>query len=76
MVAGGETAVRGEVYAVDRWTLRAMEHLEGHPRSYRRRPIQLDDGEEVLAYVPESEQVAGRTRIASGEWRSHRKVKI
>lgn len=73
MVAGGETAVRGEVYAVDRWTLRAMDHLEGHPRFYRRRAIQLDDGEEVLAYLLEPEQVAGRTRIASGDWRSHRK---
>ena len=73
MVAGGETAVRGEVYAVDRWTITAMDHLEGHPRFYRREPIRMDDGTEALAYLLSGEQAAGRTKIASGDWRSHRK---
>lgn len=73
MVAGGETAVRGEVYAVDRWTLTAMDRLEGHPRFYRREPIRMDDGTEALAYLLSGEQAAGKTKIASGDWRSHRK---
>jgi gamma-glutamylcyclotransferase (GGCT)/AIG2-like uncharacterized protein YtfP len=73
MIAGGETAVRGEVYAVDRWTLTALDRLEGHPGFYRRRTIHLDDGTTALAYLLEPEQTTGRTIITSGDWRSHRK---
>jgi gamma-glutamylcyclotransferase (GGCT)/AIG2-like uncharacterized protein YtfP len=33
--------VRGEVYEVDSPDLRAIDHLEGHPRWYRRRVISI-----------------------------------
>jgi gamma-glutamylcyclotransferase (GGCT)/AIG2-like uncharacterized protein YtfP len=33
--------VRGEVYEVDSSGLRAIDHLEGHPRWYRRRVISI-----------------------------------
>jgi gamma-glutamylcyclotransferase (GGCT)/AIG2-like uncharacterized protein YtfP len=68
MVAGGTTAVVGEVYEVDPITLAALDRLEGHPRFYQRRPIRLADGDEVLAYLLSPEQAHGRTRIPSGDW--------
>jgi len=68
MVAGGATAVVGEVYEVDPVTLAALDRLEGHPRFYQRRPIRLADGDEVLAYLLSPEQARGQTRIPSGDW--------
>ena len=68
MVAGGTTAVVGEVYEVDAVTLAALDRLEGHPSFYERRPIVLDDGDEVLAYLLSPEQAQGRPRIPTGDW--------
>ncbi len=73
MIPGGSTAVVGEVYVVDRGTLAALDHLEGHPRFYRRRRVRLEDGEEVLAYLLSREQAHGRPKITSGNWRHQRK---
>ena len=68
MVAGGATAVVGEVYDVDAVTLAALDRLEGHPRFYERRTVRLEDGDEVAAYVLPIEQAHGRPRIPSGDW--------
>ena len=70
MIAGGQTAVIGEVYAVDERTLARLDILEGHPRFYQRRRIHLASGQEVEAYLMEPALVAGRPRIPSGNWRS------
>lgn len=69
MVPGGATAVAGEIYEVDEPTLAALDRLEGHPRFYRRRPVRLDGGGEVLAYLLTPDQARGRPRITSGDWR-------
>ena len=71
MLAGGDTAVVGEVYAVDRATLADLDRLEGHPHFYRRKLIPLEDGERVLAYLLRREQAQGRPTIDSGDWRQH-----
>lgn len=68
MIDGGETAVVAEVYDVDAVALAALDRLEGHARFYRRRPIRLADGDEVLAYLLSPEQVRGRPSIPSGDW--------
>ena len=68
MIAGGATAVVGEVYEIDPVTLAALDRLEGHPRFYQRTAIRLEDGDEVLAYLLSPEQARGRTRIPSGDW--------
>lgn len=73
LVRGGAHAVAGEVYEVDEATLAALDRLEGHPRSYRRTRIALDDGSLVETYLLPPEQVEGRPVIASGNWRSRRK---
>jgi hypothetical protein len=52
----------------DAVTLAVLDRLEGHPRFYRRRPIRLADGDEVVAYRLSPEQVHGQPRIPSGDW--------
>ena len=73
MIAGGATAVVGEVYDVDAVTLAALDRLEGHPRFYRRTRIALEDGAAVETYLLAPEQVEGRPVIDSGNWRARRK---
>jgi gamma-glutamylaminecyclotransferase len=71
MSANGQTAVLGEVYAVDDATLARLDQLEGHPRLYQRTRIRLDDGQEVQTYLMDRSRMHGRARISSGDWRTH-----
>jgi gamma-glutamylaminecyclotransferase len=73
LVAGGEHAIIGELYAVDEATLAALDRLEDHPRFYRRVSIVLADGANVETYLLTPEQVAGHPIISSGNWRARRK---
>ena len=68
MALGGRTSVIGEVYAVDAAGLAKLDWLEGHPEYYRRTPIRLDSGDDVLAYLLSPEHIAGHPRILSGDW--------
>ncbi len=70
MVAGGQTAVAGEIYAVGEATLQRLDRLEGHPHFYTRTIIQLEDGTQVQTYLLPSDQAHGKPRIASGNWRA------
>jgi gamma-glutamylaminecyclotransferase len=75
LVAGGEVAVRGEVYEVDASTLAALDRLEGYPGFYTRQPVHLD-GEatgEALAYLLAPDRVAGSPEIPNGDWKAWRK---
>jgi gamma-glutamylaminecyclotransferase len=74
MVEGGDSAVRGEVYEVERPTLARLDVLEGHPRFYRRRRLVLADGTTAETYVLSPEQAAGRPTISSGDWRARQGV--
>jgi len=69
MARGGRTAVRGEIYDVDRNLLRRLDRLEGHPHFYRRERIELEGGDSALAYLLNGAQIVGYPRIASGDWR-------
>ena len=73
MVAGGTTAVLGEVYEVDQETLAKIDLLEGHPHHYRRELVRLEDGEEVLAYLLPRDKAEGLPRIESGDWKDARR---
>jgi gamma-glutamylaminecyclotransferase len=75
LVAGGTTAVVGEVYAVDELTLAALDHLEGHPRFYERREIALDDGDCVQGYVLPPPHGRRYPTVLSGDWCAHRMEK-
>jgi gamma-glutamylaminecyclotransferase len=71
MSAGGETAVLGEVYAVDEVTLVRLDRLEGHPSFYQRTQIRLESGQAVQTYLMDRNRMHGRARISSGDWRAH-----
>jgi gamma-glutamylaminecyclotransferase len=72
MSTGGETAVLGEIYAVDEATLARLDRLEGHPSFYQRTQIRLEGGQEVDTYLMDRARMRGRAPIASGDWRTHR----
>jgi hypothetical protein len=44
---------------------------KGHPLRYKRIRIRLEDGREVEAYTLEADQVRGKRRIKSGDYRAH-----
>jgi gamma-glutamylaminecyclotransferase len=71
MSAGGETAVLGEVYAVDETTLARLDRLEGHPSFYQRTQIRLDGGQEVQTYLMDRARMRECVLIPSGDWRAH-----
>lgn len=68
MLAGGTTAVVGEVYEVDPLTLASLDELEEHPDFYQRQTIRLESGEEVMAYLLPRDQALERPSIPSGDW--------
>jgi gamma-glutamylcyclotransferase (GGCT)/AIG2-like uncharacterized protein YtfP len=70
MVAGGQCAVWGEIYAVDVLILRRVDRLEGHPSFYIRTAIELEDGSQAETYVLSKDQIHGGKLIASGDWRA------
>jgi gamma-glutamylaminecyclotransferase len=72
MSTGGQTVVRGEVYAVDDQTLVRLDRLEGHPEFYQRTPIRLADGQEVETYLMDDARMRRGPAISSGDWRAHR----
>ena len=73
LVAGGSTAVIGELYEIGPRALKALDRLEGHPHFYHRRSIQLAGGSSALAYLLNPQQAEGRPTITSGDWRSYKK---
>lgn len=70
LVAGGTTAVVGELYEMTAQLLAAIDVHEEVPILYKRRRIALADGVEVESYVLDADQVRGRRRIRSGDWRA------
>jgi gamma-glutamylaminecyclotransferase len=70
LVDGGATAIVGEVVEVTVPMLAAIDLHEEVPRLFKRRPVDLEDGRSVDAYLLDREQVRGRRRIRSGDWRA------
>jgi gamma-glutamylcyclotransferase (GGCT)/AIG2-like uncharacterized protein YtfP len=74
VVAGGTTAVIGEVYEVDAHTLERLDRLEGHPHLYGREEIELvierrRARAHIYVYVA---PLRGAVMVASGDWRRHK----
>jgi gamma-glutamylcyclotransferase (GGCT)/AIG2-like uncharacterized protein YtfP len=65
----GASAVSGELYTVNVTTLAALDVQHGHPVLHRRVTIELDGGIQAEAYLLHADQVRGRRRIRSGDWR-------
>lgn len=69
LIPGGDTAVRGEVYAVDAAGLRRLDRLEDCPRLYDRRLIPTAHGS-AWVYLYRGPR-ADRLRLAQGDWRGY-----
>jgi gamma-glutamylaminecyclotransferase len=70
IVSGGVTAISGELYEVATPMLAALDVHEGVPLLFKRRRIELEDGRSAEAYFLDADQVRGRRRIKSGDWRA------
>jgi gamma-glutamylcyclotransferase (GGCT)/AIG2-like uncharacterized protein YtfP len=69
LVPDGNVAVLGELYLVDRATCIAIDVRREVPILFQRCTLRLDDGSVVESHVLSPDQVRGRRRIASGDWR-------
>ena len=74
LVAGGETAIAGELYELPVAMLAAIDVHEQVPILFKRRRIELQDGRIADAYLLDPDQVRGRRRIRSGDWRTRFRV--
>lgn len=70
LLPGALGDVTGELYAVDRQTLAAIDIRRGHPLAHHRETIKLADGREAEAYLLRDDQARGRRRIRGGDWRA------
>jgi gamma-glutamylcyclotransferase (GGCT)/AIG2-like uncharacterized protein YtfP len=61
LVRVGNSSVEGELYLVNERGIRRLDHLERHPRFYKREVITMDDGQEAYAYL--------LPLVQSGNWR-------
>jgi len=66
VIPGGDTAIVGEVYAVQHALLRRIDKLEDCPRTYRRIPLSTPFGNAWL-YLYRSVR-GDEARVASGDW--------
>ena len=69
-IAPADGRVHGELYEVPDAMWPALDRYEGVPALYRRVEVALVGGGTAQAYVMSPEQVAGKPRIANGDWRS------
>jgi gamma-glutamylcyclotransferase (GGCT)/AIG2-like uncharacterized protein YtfP len=69
LVHGGTASVAGEVYSVDRATCAAVDIYREVPILFQRCSVRLDDGTVADAHVLAPDQVRGRRRIPSADWR-------
>ncbi len=73
LVAGGDTAVEGELYRVDPSLLARLDRFEDHPRLYRRGPIALACGAYAAAYFFVDEGLARGCPPVGASWRQFRR---
>lgn len=61
--------VYGELWWIDAACLQRLDRLEGHPRLYERRQLQLNDGHLAWVYLGRPRQVRFSPVLADGRWR-------
>ena len=69
LVPGGRLQVAGEVYRISRDMLLRIDVHKEVPRLFDRVSIELADGRCVQTYTMRLDQVPGRRRLRSGDWR-------
>jgi len=71
-----QSHIVGEVYKVDKKTLRDLDRLEGHPNWYYREkvPVILEDGKEIEAWIYFNDMENGHT-VETGDFVDYYKNK-
>lgn len=64
------SSVRCEAYVVDPWTLRRLDHLEGHPSHYMRQHVWTACGKQAWVYIYQR-PVGHAVDVESGDWRHY-----
>ena len=75
LLAGGRSAVIGELFEVDVHILAKCDVLRQHPVLYKRQRVELEGAQEAWAYFLGVEQTRGRRRIRDGDWKGRFKPK-
>jgi len=70
LVRGGRIEVKGELYEIDARALLAIDLRKENPVLFKRETIRLANGELAEAYLMTLDQVRGRRRLNSGDWRA------
>lgn len=83
MVAGGATAIAGELYVVGAELLAELDAFEGHPDEYVRSAVELEvaprrprraAASSIEAYLLPVHRASGFPAVASGDWRAYRSL--
>lgn len=69
MIAGGDQVVVGELWELDRETLRAIDVRKEVPVLFERTQITTHDDTLAETYVMPWDRVVGRKRLAMGDWK-------
>ncbi len=69
LVEGGQLSVTGELYRVDRELRRRLDVLKECPILFQRHSIELLTGQHADTYLMREEQVRGRRRLHTGDWK-------
>ncbi|MFO0659339.1 MAG: gamma-glutamylcyclotransferase [Polyangiaceae bacterium] len=70
LLPSGTASVLGELYAINESERDALDVLEGHPRAYRRMPLELKGATGVEGYLLRQAKYRRFPEIASADWRS------
>lgn len=71
-VQGGDTAIVGEVYRIDKRDLIELDNLEGYPDLYHRKKIITEYGKAWMYFIKSAHLDADR--VPSGDWVKHGQV--
>lgn len=69
LLVGGNVAVLGELYEVDKKTRFGLDVKRQCPVLFHRIAVRLEDGSAAEAYAMHDEQVRGKRRLKHGSWR-------
>lgn len=69
MIQSGHQPVVGELYEVTRETRRRLDVMKEVGVLFQRVRVELEDGRSAEAYLMREEQVRGRRRLRTGDWK-------
>ena len=69
LIETGDLSIVGELYSVPHQVLMSLDAKKEIGRLFHRRAIQLESGQSAQAYLMDEQQVRGRRRLTTSDWR-------